>query len=158
MNLLNKIKQDNKESIQKLKNLYEKKMNNNNTSKEEINKLEAKYIKEINKLNDELTKIKQDIENKKNNISLENSINLSLINNNNASIDEENYKKQIEQLEEEKSQMEKNIKNFEYLNEKEKLTSRENINKSTNKIVGLKDEILNCKTTENKLNEEINRK
>ena len=63
---------------------------------------------EINKLNDELSKIKQEKENKKNVMSLENSINLSLINNNNnISVDEENYKKQIEQLEEDKIKIEK---------------------------------------------------
>ena len=157
MNLLNKIKQDNKESIEKLKNLYENKikMNNNNIAKEEINKLEEKYTKEITKLNDELIKMRQEKENKKNNMSLENSINLSLINNNNISIDEDNYKKQIEQLEEDKSRIENNLKNLELLNEKEKIASRENINKSMNEILSLKDEILKYKTNENKFNAQI---
>ena len=156
MNLLNKIKQDNKESIEKLKNLYENKikMNNNNIAKEEINKLEEKYTKEITKLNDELVKMRQEKENKKNNMSLENSINLSLINNN-ISIDEDNYKKQIEQLEEDKSRIENNLKNLELLNEKEKIASRENINKSMNEILSLKDEILKYKTNENKFNAQI---
>ena len=157
MNLLNKIKQDNKESIEKLKNLYEMKINSNNITKEEMNKLENKYLKEIDKLNDEISKMKDEKENKKKNVSLEKSINLSYINNKN-SVDEERYKKQIEQLEEEKAKIDKELKDLKFLNENEKMTSRENINKNMNEILSLKDEIIKNKEKESKLNEEIKQK
>jgi hypothetical protein len=69
MNILNKIKNDNEENIQRLKNIYELKINNNKTKKE-------KYL----------------------NLSQEKSINLIIINsmiNDNSSFEKDEYEKKI---------------------------------------------------------------
>ena len=126
MNILNKIKNDNEENIQKLKTIYELKINNN-------------------KINN----------NKKNpfiNLSEEKSINLIIINSNmnenNSSFEKEEYEKKIDSIEKEK-------KNLEIQIEKEKFEHRENNNKNLNKILQLENDILTYKNKQNELNEEI---
>ena len=65
-------------------------------------------------------------------------------------MDEEKYKKQIEYLEEEKAKIEKELKDLKFLSENEKIASIENINKSMNEMLSLKDEIIKNKEKANK--------
>ena len=81
MNILNKIKNDNEENIQRLKNIYELKINDQKNNKKDI------YM----------------------NLTEEKSINLIIINsmfNDNSSFEKEEYEKKFEQLEKEKKNLE----------------------------------------------------
>ena len=85
MDILNKMKKDNEENIQKLKDIYELKINNNNK------KILSEKYKDLKE---------------------EKSINLIIINtsmNDNSSFEKEDYEKKFEQIEQEKKQLEINI-------------------------------------------------
>ena len=150
MTLLNKIKQDNMENIEKLKNLYENKI-----SKDEVNKIEKKYLKEIEKLNTEISKLKSEKELFKNDFSLENSINLSFSSNLNNLNAIEEYKKKFDTIFKEKSSLQKKLEEIESKYEEEKSIVKENNSKNLSEISNLRDEVLKYQISENKLKAQI---
>ena len=150
MTLLNKIKKDNMENIEKIKSLYENKI-----SKEEVNKIEKKYIQEIERLNSEISKLKSEKDLFKNDISLENSINLSFSSNLNNLNAIEEYKKKYDTIFKEKSNLQKKFEEMESQYDEEKSIVKENNSKNLNEILNLRDEVLKYQISEKKLKSKI---
>ena len=78
MNILNKIKQDNNENIQKIKSYYENnfisisELHNNNSISNNFSKIDETNVEKLSRINNDFSRIKSDelIENNSNNLSL----------------------------------------------------------------------------------------
>ena len=154
-NMLNKIKEDNNENIQKIKSFYENKFIS--ISEQQNNsRLDESNMGKLGKINDELSRIKTADNN-------DNSINNISLNSFKEQLDDKNeFKNQFADLqnknnllEEENNQLKKKMKKMNEEIDGNVETARKSKTQYMNQIFSLQEEILKYKTNENKIKEEI---
>ena len=154
-NMLNKIKEDNNENIQKIKSFYENKFIS--ISEQQNNsRLDESNMGKLGKINDELSRIKTADNN-------DNSINNISLNSFKEQLDDKNeFKNQVADLqnknnllEEENNQLKKKMKKMNEEIDGNVETARKSKTQYMNQIFSLQEEILKYKTNENKIKEEI---
>ena len=161
MNMLNKIKEDNDENIQKIKSYYENKFisiseQQNSSISNNFSKLDENNIGKLSRINDEFSRIKNDEIN-------ENSLNNISLNSFKEQFDEKSeFKKQMidfqnknNLLEEENKKLKTKIQKLTNEMDGNVETERKSKTQYMNQIFNLQEEILKYKSNENKIKEEI---
>ena len=161
MNMLNKIKEDNDENIQKIKSYYENKFisiseQQNSSISNNFSKLDENNIGKLSRINDEFSRIKNDEIN-------ENSLNNISLNSFKEQFDEKSeFKKQMidfqnknNLLEEENKKLKIKIQKLTNEMDGNVETERKSKTHYMNQIFNLQEEILKYKSNENKIKEEI---
>ena len=161
MNMLNKIKEDNDENIQKIKSYYENKFisiseQQNSSISNNFSKLDENNIGKLSRINDEFSRIKNDENN-------ENSLNNISLNSFKEQFDEKSeFKRQMidfqnknNLLEDENKKLKTKIQKLMNEMDGNVETERKSKTQYMNQIFNLQEEILKYKTNENKIKEEI---